>query len=390
MIRTAISDSATLRNRRSQAIAPLSRKAARRGGGWWKKETEHFDEAFLSYLRAEVRRKPTSVGLLNRKGEETFAAARCVDVRFSTDGTSIASPELALTPEYYRSACFPAWFKFTEIRDLTLGEFKRDFGDIPSLDPTLYDVSIHDDGSVEMQPSPAWTMEAVPTVGNTILHLSDLHFGDDYGFPLERRQGHDVDRFVLLDIIAKRVVKELGLRVGVVVVSGDLITRGDANGYTMARAFLEELLQCLGLEKKHCVIVPGNHDLWTEGLPHPTRTYGHELPYKQFIAGFFENPIPQGLERVRRYRIQGNEDLVFVELNSARIRSDVLREYGYVAKHRYEALLKWIRDVLRQNQPPRLPRVCLRVFITMCYPFGPCKFPIKEAIESLSGRWRAN
>ena len=234
--------------------------------GWWKKETERFDEAFLSYLRGTVRREPTSVGLLNRKGEETFAAARCVDAQFSDDGISIPSPDPALTPEYYRSASFPAWFKFTEIRDLTRGEFLRDFGDIPSLDPTLYDVSIHDDGSVEMQPSPVWTMEAVPTVGNTILHLSDLHFGDDYGFPLERQHGHDVDRYVLLDLIAKRVVQELGLKVGVVVVSGDIITRGDANGYIMARAFLEELLQCLGLEKRHCVIVPGNHDLWTENL----------------------------------------------------------------------------------------------------------------------------
>ena len=61
---------------------------------------------------------------------------------------------------------------------------------------------------------------------DTILHLSDLHFGADFGFPLEDRPGEGVDRHQLVELLSRHIVQELGVRVGVVVVSGDLITRG--------------------------------------------------------------------------------------------------------------------------------------------------------------------
>jgi 3',5'-cyclic AMP phosphodiesterase CpdA len=138
-----------------------------------------------------------------------------------------------------------------------------------------------------------------------ILHVSDLHFGADHGFSLDRgTEGVSLDLRPLGDIIFERVSRELQVRIGVAVVSGDLITRGDANAYVHARIFLEHLLARLELGAQHCVIVPGNHDLWTMGVEHPTRDYRHERSYRDFVDGFFGYKL-QELERVRRYRTPG-------------------------------------------------------------------------------------
>jgi predicted MPP superfamily phosphohydrolase len=318
--------------------------------GWWKKKEEPFPGRVLTNLKAAARLEPLRIGLVNRKGEERLYVAICGDVAFSEDGLPIPSPDPSLTPEYYRGSSFPAWFNFTRIDDATRPDFLREFGIVPSLDPTLYEVFLENQ-KIEIRPKANWSMEAISIPGDTILHLSDVHFGEDHGFPLERRPGEGVDRLPLWEIISSRILRGLGLRVGVVVVSGDLITRGDANVYPAVEIFLVKLLESLGLDRQHCVIVPGNHDLWTSGVAHPTRDYAHEAPYKQFVSGFFKMEF-QGLERVRRYRTRGGDDLIFIELNSSRIRSDELKEYGYVSRHRYADLLEFVVNVLREDPPP--------------------------------------
>jgi predicted MPP superfamily phosphohydrolase len=318
--------------------------------GWWKKRTEPFWPELLRDLKESAVSEPIHVGLVNRKGVEEYSDASCVAVAFDVNGVPIPSPDATLTPDYYKTMPFPAWFKFTHFESLPRQEFVKRFGAVPSLDPTLYEV-VWEDDRARLIPESSWTMEPVDTIGDTILHLSDLHFGQDHGFPLERPQpGQGVEGRPLHEIIANRVSRELGCRIGVVVVSGDLVTRGDANGYPHAFRFLERLLSALGLEKKHCVIVPGNHDLWTLDIEHPTRQYAHEGPYRLFVNGFFQVDF-QGLERVRRFRTKRGLELIFVELNSARIRSDTLREYGYVAKHRYSELLAFVKRVLNQETP---------------------------------------
>ena len=87
------------------------------------------------------------------------------------------------------------------------------------------------------------------------------------------------------------------MAIGVVVVSGDLISKGDGKAYADVENFLEQLLAALCLDKEHCVIVPGNHDMWTVGEDHPTRSYKHEQPYKSFLKGFFKTDFYTGLER---------------------------------------------------------------------------------------------
>ena len=348
--------------------------------GWWKKREELFRPDLLKDLKDLAEGGPISLGLVNRKGPEEFYSATCVTVMFSEDGTPIASPDSTMTPDYYGVAAFPAWFKFTHFERLQQQDFVHRFGAVPSLDPTMYEV-IWEDDKARLLPEPNWSMEISETNGDAILHLSDLHFGQDYGFPLARSQpGSGVEGRPLHEIIASRI-RDLRVHVGVVVVSGDLVTRGDANGYPHAVTFLEHLLNSLGLEKRHCVIVPGNHDLWTLDLEHPSRSYAHEGPYKLFANGFFQMDF-QDLERVRRFRTKRGLELIFLELNSARLRSDALRQYGYVAKHRYADLLAFVNGVL--NQENARPNVILfAVLHHHVLPVTPVSIPEDERPVSM-------
>lgn len=317
--------------------------------GWWKKTTEPFPSSTLHFLKDGAGRNPIRIGLVKRKEEEELFVATCRGVAIANGAASMASPEPALTPEYYRAQECPAWFAFTHIEEASRSAFVREFGSVPASDPTFYEVTWGETNGFDIHPKPDWTMGVVGTKGDAILHLSDLHFGGDHGFPLHAaNEGASVHRQTLVEIISDRVTRELNIQVGVVVVSGDLITRGDANAYSDARSFLEDLLTRLQLGPEHCVIVPGNHDLWTLDIEHLTRDYRHERPYRAFVDAFFQRKL-QELERVRRYRTRSGVELVFIELNSARLRSEVLKEYGYVSKHRYAGLLKYVSEVLSQD-----------------------------------------
>lgn len=102
--------------------------------GWWKKQAEPSPRSFLEYLRDATGREPLRIGLLNRKGNEYFAVGNCNAVAIGDAGALIPSPDLTATPEYYRCESFPAWFRFTCIKEIARHSFVREFGDVPSLD----------------------------------------------------------------------------------------------------------------------------------------------------------------------------------------------------------------------------------------------------------------
>ncbi len=323
--------------------------------GWWKKDKESPRLDFLKKLESEVNgQSPLRIGLINRKGEDSFYVATCMEILYGMNGERLPSPNAAMTPEYYNNEKFPAWFRFRQIDKISLAQFREEFVAVPAIDPTLYEVFWGTDGTGQVIPSETWDMKPVDTHGEAILHISDLHFGEFHGFPLESPKTED--EFAgrpLWEVISTRIRKNLALQIGVVVISGDLITKGDKS-YPAARHFIDRMLQELKLDNRHCIIVPGNHDMWTIDIDRPTRTYAHEQPYRGFAEAFFHEEF-RSLERVRRYRTLAGRDLVFVELNSARLRSDKLKEYGYVAKHRYEQLLDFVCETLKREQSQELP-----------------------------------
>jgi 3',5'-cyclic AMP phosphodiesterase CpdA len=96
----------------------------------------------------------------------------------------------------------------------------------------------------------------------TLLHLSDLHFG-----PHCRFRGQDMKR--LAEAVSRAVhgaceTHDLGERVDLVVVTGDVAEAARPPEYRDAAAFFGALGGALGLEPARFVFVPGNHDVsWT-------------------------------------------------------------------------------------------------------------------------------
>jgi hypothetical protein len=86
-----------------------------------------------------------------------------------------------------------------------------------------------------------------------ILHLSDLHFGQDDD-PLARLQP------LLRDIRDRD--GGLGFEhLDYLVLSGDLTNHGSAEKFYCVYRFVSELIKRFELSAGRCVIVPGNHDL---------------------------------------------------------------------------------------------------------------------------------
>lgn len=83
-----------------------------------------------------------------------------------------------------------------------------------------------------------------------ILHLSDLHFGDEAFTTVFRTQ------------LESDLIQELGIRrLEYLVISGDLANRATEKEYDAAFSMVDGLVKRFGLDVSRVVVVPGNHDV---------------------------------------------------------------------------------------------------------------------------------
>ena len=86
--------------------------------------------------------------------------------------------------------------------------------------------------------------------GIHILHLSDLHLGDDALANIYRTQ------------LETDLIQELGIRrLEYLVISGDVASRSTEEEYRAAFSMVDGLVKRFGLDASRVVVVPGNHDL---------------------------------------------------------------------------------------------------------------------------------
>jgi hypothetical protein len=83
-----------------------------------------------------------------------------------------------------------------------------------------------------------------------ILHLSDLHFGDDTFAGVCRMQ-------LETDLIHELEIKRLEY----LIISGDVANRSTEKEYDAAFAMVDGLVKRFGLDASRVVVVPGNHDV---------------------------------------------------------------------------------------------------------------------------------
>ncbi len=305
--------------------------------GWWKKSHE---DARHHVLEAVAGKVPVTIGLVNRRSQR-FYRARCDKVAVAPAGEMICSPERELTPEYYNEGVFPAWFHFQEIEEIDLDEWNETFGGFgePTGDDTLYPI---DDAPAPYEPSAETPLYELGAPGEAILHLSDIHYGSDHGFRLDSKklEGASMRQRIMEALTAIEV------RVGVLVISGDITTGGDLHAMqTTALEEIKALVADLGLQLENVVVVPGNHDI--KLLEAEFGSYKHELGFRTFLDQLFGDGVREP-DAVCAFETPAGRTLNFATLNSVRLSSRDTRQYGYVGPRS-----KFVFDALSERNAGR-------------------------------------
>jgi predicted phosphodiesterase len=305
------------------------------GWGWWKKtfETDQHD----GVMRLLAAHGAIDIIIMDRTTERAFLC-RCVE--FAKPSEAYAGT----VPGYYR-----------EHIELTAGVFTLLTLDDVAFDPALGDligdqtflwIGSHTDTALGHMATPAQAPGR-----SCVLHLSDLHFGSDYGF---RRQGEDVDlgdpRKTLTDCIVSDL-ERLGLSddIAAIIVTGDFMTHGkfDEEHKKAALAEFEVLRARLGLDREQIIPVPGNHDVvrYPDGTRINVREnaigmqtrYEHETAFRTFVDELVGRDWKASLNYVRRVHL-GQADLDVCLVNSCTIAATEWTEYGYVGRSGLDAI----------------------------------------------------
>lgn len=295
--------------------------------GWWKKRHETAELPSERKLRARIERDGVvEVGLLER-ADSRFYVAKCLEIR---TGLESPAPDDRV-PSYYSDKRCHAWFKLNDIVELDSKEWAAKFGSPPVGDSTVFPAQ---------RPKPEVETVVVEASGKPgqsgILHISDLHFGSDHGY---KSNG---DSIGIEKSLLDRIVGGLEFEPVCLVVSGDLTTRGQADGLTSARIFIEKLAERLDLDRNAVVIAPGNHDIPIDD-PEVTRDFSNEQPFRDLLQLFYGSELPN--ERIHDIRDSSGHHLVIGVVNSSRPRRRESMNYGYVGEDRSGPVLKSIRKI---------------------------------------------
>jgi predicted phosphodiesterase len=290
--------------------------------GWWKKESEPDRTKEIAELHHRAQQAPLIAGLFDRSTNRYFFSR--VDALVQKRG----APEINNTPKYYAAnKNIETWLRLRSIEKVTPELFSSRFGDVPAGEHTFFPVSR--DTARPRQNLPDYTRLA----SDYVVHLSDLHFGGDHGFPRKKEVGKD-------SVIAriKQDINEVCQgSPGLIVVSGDLTTKGDANALQVEGLnFLNALHVELKVPKEAILVIPGNHDFRL--MDYEPTDFSHERPFNIMLREFYGNYDPN--ERFRRFLFPSGHHAEFLLINSVRLRKKEEGNYGYVEWSLYESRLR--------------------------------------------------
>ena len=315
--------------------------------GWWKRASEEFPPFLAEYASAH---RPFVICLINYRSGRYYEAS-CVEIAI-TGGERIPSPDLDLTPSYYRDAQYSAWFKLISITSLSRRGFARKWAPIPSDPPgTIWLISESVEAPAqprELAITPARQVEGpvlaveeprtVAVQGSAILHLSDLHFGPSHGWRAPQSSSGTVAEAIATDLTRL----EDPVRVGIVAITGDLWTLGDTRGPEALRRFVEDLRGRLALEASSFVFVPGNHDIHWAGDDSGVYGYEPQTPYRQAYHLILGHPALQSLCELRYFRLPEGTVIRIAALDSCRFHTREVHSFGWVGDDAFGPLFSRI------------------------------------------------
>lgn len=259
--------------------------------GWWKKGNETTPDKEFSYLNVKAKTEPIQLFLVD-SGQNLLYKATCGGIELKI-GQKICSPEKDKTPEYYRDQQYSTWFKFTEIEPCMQTELKNfSYVDCPSLfleqnvdysrfnnkkvfsiaelvqqNRTVWFVRTATETDLDneiillnaefIQPA-HFSAKYYQAPGDTLIWLSDLHLSDKQ---FEFQNGRI--RKTLAGHICECVKDK---KIGDLLISGDITSRAEPEGFAIAKQFLKDLGNELpqAISSENILICPGNHDFSIE------------------------------------------------------------------------------------------------------------------------------
>jgi hypothetical protein len=303
---------------------------ARHGSCWWGwfRAAHDVDHS----ITISQRLVNCEIGLWERPSG-LFYIARC-ELAATNNRAPIPPPDPELTPEYYRSSRWPAWLKLSLIRECTGQEIAERFGDLPNTRATIY-----------WGPEPLQGPVTVSARGDSILHLSDLHFGEFHRWNTSRTQWRSSMT------TEQAIIRTLRLRsvdlasIGIVVICGNLCSGEPAReSYDEALAFIDGLCEQLpNVGRGSFVIVPGADDFARPG----DRERAVQMLYREFYQDLYGSS-ELDISRLRQYVL--NDFLLNVlPANSVKMLGTDQRDEG-VFGHGYDSSLD---SMLRDFEGPR-------------------------------------
>ncbi len=265
--------------------------------GWWNKGNEKVPYDEFSVLKGRIA--GTLDLYLMDSGQRKLYKAKCCDMEY-LDNRKMKSPEIDHTPDYYNSQDYYAWFKLSEIQECD-NNLVRNFSyvDVESIymesdsnyskfsnkriynvqemiqqNRTLwfvrnyeeendsdYEIALLDASVVEPHD---FSEKYYETDCDSLLWLSDLHFGKDNIFKVKIENSTDVTMAMhIINAYKDEKSNKAANRFGGVLITGDITSFGEEAGFEMAKEFLKELNRNLvrKFNAENIIICPGNHDL---------------------------------------------------------------------------------------------------------------------------------
>lgn len=298
--------------------------------GWWKKDFENDHSQFFEAYSEDTAQTAL---LVDRSAVRTYAAT--FDMALSIIKSR---PDAELVPTYYRNKIdeIPGWLRITSIVEIDFSaDVARRLGDGTII--------ILNDQTNKNEPIIRKIKSKKKSV---LLHLSDIHFGNDYAYlPQGERQKIGTDTVTLTESL-KRDLTRIGLEDSVagILVTGDFITQGNWTDKVRKQALdeFEALRHVFKIDQEQIIPLPGNHDVvrYQNGeadedidiaamsIDNQTH-YRHETNYRTFIDELIGRDWKNPLNFNSIFEFD-NVDVQICALNSCRIVATKWTEYGYV------------------------------------------------------------
>jgi 3',5'-cyclic AMP phosphodiesterase CpdA len=264
--------------------------------------------------------------------------------RVITDN-ALVDPERV--PSYYRDKLkeIPIWFELSgKLMKVNVDDRLVDVIGVP----TIYFLEYENGRVKNISPQREFVKTGAGD-GAYVLHLTDIHLGEDHGFrPIGTKVRTDVGSQLTLPEALKNDLNRLGFdgKIAAVVISGDIVTKGgwerlypsgdeEVSGLQAAQKFLSEMSDVLSVPPDLFFLVPGNHDIVRQVSSPADVTnflidYKHESGFRALRENFCSIYKLAPLNYVVKLEV-GSRKVVLGLLNSAYLNDQVgFSEYGFV------------------------------------------------------------